>query len=149
MHGTYTRDAFSHFDSRTVNIERALNDLDPLLRIYTSDDAPNQTRLDDLRMVLKRGAAFAFTLFAQPSFWQLDWSPPTTNKEQEEENGETEKRFSQGNRQRASVEGRVTPEELVIWPALLRVMNGEGQRVEEGQGVKIELGKKQLLMDFI
>jgi hypothetical protein len=32
----YVRDSFSHFDSRTINIERAINDLGPLLRAYAS-----------------------------------------------------------------------------------------------------------------
>lgn len=40
MYSTYVRDAFSLFNSRTVNIERATNDLDPLLRVYASDSKP-------------------------------------------------------------------------------------------------------------
>jgi hypothetical protein len=36
MHSMYVRDSFSHFDSCTINIERAINDLGPLLRAYAS-----------------------------------------------------------------------------------------------------------------
>jgi hypothetical protein len=142
MHATYIRDAFSHFDSRTVNIERALNDLDPLLQIYASDNVSKTARMDDLRTVLKRGATFAFVLFAQPSFWQLDWIGPEGTKEQED-SVEKEKQFTQGNRQRMSVQDNITPEELVIWPALLPVMDGEGRRVQGEM-----LGKKMILTDF-
>jgi hypothetical protein len=142
MHATYIRDAFSHFDSRTVNIERALNDLDPLLELYASDDVSKTIRQDNLRTILKRGATFAFILFAQPSFWQLDWIGAEGTKEQED-SAEEEKQFTQGNRQQASMQDHITPEELVIWPALLRVMDGEGQRV----GGEL-LGKKMFLADF-
>ena len=64
MHSAYVRDAFSHFDSCTVNIESAINDLDPLLRVYADDSKPaTEERLGDLRNILRDGAKFAFLLF--------------------------------------------------------------------------------------
>lgn len=74
MHSAYVRDAFSHFDSCTVDIERAINDLDPLLHVYADDSKPaTEERLGDLRDILRDGAKFAFLLFSQPYFWQFDW----------------------------------------------------------------------------
>ena len=73
MNSAYVCDAFSHFDSRTVNIERAINDLDPFLRVYTDDSKPAiEERLGGLRNILRDGAKFAFLLFSQPYFWQFD-----------------------------------------------------------------------------
>jgi len=68
MHSAYVRDAFSHFDSRTVSIERAINDFDPLLRVYADDSKLAIERLDDLRNILRDDAKFAFLLFSQPYF---------------------------------------------------------------------------------
>lgn len=69
MHSAYVRDALSHFDSRTVSIEHAINDLDPLLRVYADDSKPAiEERLGDLRNILRDDAKFAFLLFSQPYF---------------------------------------------------------------------------------
>lgn len=68
MHSAYVRDAFSHFDSRTVSIERAIKDFDPLLRVYADDSKPAIERLGGLRNILRDDAKFAFLLFSQPYF---------------------------------------------------------------------------------
>ncbi|KAF2502511.1 hypothetical protein BU16DRAFT_521226 [Lophium mytilinum] len=125
MHSTYVRDSFSHFDSRTINIERAINDLDPLLRTYASTNPmDNEARLTDLRDILRQGAKFAFLLFSQPCFWQFDWK---------EEVGK-------GKGTWAVAMGNGNP---VVWPNLMRVMNEEGKRLE----VPDVLGRKRFLRD--
>ncbi|KAF2122284.1 hypothetical protein BDV96DRAFT_141325 [Lophiotrema nucula] len=132
IHATYIKDAFSHFDSRTVNIERALNDLDVLLRCYAVSDeaARNYARLTDLREVLRRGARFAFTLFGQPSFWKFDWTvgPLTPGNPASDGSHESEQRGG------VSLLGEGTGQSLAldmaVWPSLVRVMDGEGRKVE-------------------
>src|SRR5688572_28370897 len=76
MYNYYVLEAFSNFDSRTTNIDRAVEDLEPLLRLYADDhvDSPrNNARLHQLKEVLQSGARFAFTMFSQPGFWRFDW----------------------------------------------------------------------------
>ncbi|KAF2639637.1 hypothetical protein P280DRAFT_44268 [Massarina eburnea CBS 473.64] len=159
LHSTYTTYAFTHFDSRTVNIERALKDLDPLLSTYavpqhhrhtiscchTHTHAPGSQdpRLSDLRDLLKLGAQFAWTLFSQPSFWKFDWT-----SDRAIENGKEESQLSLGRvpsfdtamkmeAKRDSGDGGnvssgfvLEKAEIVIWPRLMRVMDGDGTRLE-------------------
>ena len=117
MHSAYVRDAFSHFNSCTVNIERAINDLDPLLHVYANDSKPaTEERLGDLRDILRDGAKFAFLLFSQPYFWQLDWQSEAADH---------------------------LSENPVMFPSLLRVMDGDGKRFAE----PVVLGKKGFFKD--
>jgi len=121
-HSLYVRDAFSHFDPRTFNVERALGDLDPLLRRYTSlatDPTRDYARLVDLREVLRRGARFAFMLFAQPCFWKFDWTADVTSPASD----------NAGVR-RSSALSQTLELDMAIWPSLVRVMDGEGRKVE-------------------
>ncbi|KAF3033642.1 hypothetical protein E8E12_005016 [Didymella heteroderae] len=59
LHSTYMEQAFSPFDGRTINIERAIEDLDPLLGTYAiNNSARNRAeRTNDLRDVLRKGAS--------------------------------------------------------------------------------------------
>ncbi|KAF2684244.1 hypothetical protein K458DRAFT_389453 [Lentithecium fluviatile CBS 122367] len=124
--------AFSHFDSRTINIERALKDLDPLLTIYASPHGAGRTdgaRVEDLRDVLRRGAKFAFTLSSQPSFWKFAWT-----SDRAIEHGKAEYQHD--------------PEVFIVrWPSLVRVMDGEGVTLE-GECDGIVIGKQVHLEDF-
>ncbi|KAF2010374.1 hypothetical protein BU24DRAFT_454757 [Aaosphaeria arxii CBS 175.79] len=139
---TYVEDAFSHFDSRTINIERGVNDLYSLLRAYsdTSKDAID-ARTTDLRNVLKQGARFAFTLFGTPTFWQFDWKAPN---EPDEKTSDTYDEWHPVPRRPA--ERELTPEDIVIWPSLVRAMDNEGHYVENSGGPGI--GKKIHLSQF-
>ena len=121
MHLAYVRDAFSHFDSCTADIERAINDLDALLYVYADDSKPaTEERLGDLRDILRDilwdGAKFAFLLFSQPYFWQFDWQSETADH---------------------------LSESPVVFPSLLRVMDEDGKRFAE----PVVLGKKGYLKD--
>jgi hypothetical protein len=49
MHSYYVRDSFGTFDARTISIERAIQDLDPLLRLYAH--SPVNSSLVDPRLV--------------------------------------------------------------------------------------------------
>lgn len=139
MHTAYVSNAFTYFDSRTANIERALKDLEPLLQSYALPQ-PSPDRVNNLRELLKSGAKFAFLLFSQPYFWQFDWrGPQYSHTKSERQNGAV---FDRG-----SVESQFDPTEVVIWPALLRVMDGDGRRISHGEEGH-ELGGKTFLMDF-
>lgn len=151
-HSTYVTDAFSVFDPRTVNIERALKDLDPLLSAYA---VPHDTahgkhaRLDDLRTVLRQGAMFAFTLFSQPSFWAFDW-----RSDRAAEHGKTGGELDPQRTSSISSIGmpaatsvRLTVKEIVVWPALARAMDGEGVKLNwDDEGVLV--GEKRYMSDF-
>jgi hypothetical protein len=149
LHSTYVVNAFSHFDSRTINIERALTDLDPLLRIYR---LPHETgyrdddRIDHLRDVLRQGAKFAFTLFSQSCFWKFDWASDRALA-----NGKNECRIEGRPVSNFDSEGedvtelsRLIATEIVCWPTLVRIMDGEGVELD-GEGERIVFGKKKYL----
>jgi len=152
LHSTYVANAFSHFDSRTINIERALKDLDPLLTTYASPHEAGRrdhTRLDHLRDVLRQGAKFAFTLFSQASFWKFDWI-----SDRAVAHGKVEFRHDGGasssfdNEGQAAMEPpRLTPTEIVCWPSLVRVMDGEGVELD-GKGEGVVFGSKEYLVGF-
>jgi hypothetical protein len=103
--------------------------------------------------VLKKGSKFAFTLFSQPSFWKFDWSSGRAIR-----NGKEESQLNLGRvptietlLTNAHVSSPLTPVEIVIWPMLVRVMDGEGVKLfsqgeEEGDG--IHFGRKKYLDDF-
>jgi hypothetical protein len=140
MHTTaYVSHAFTYFDSRTANIERALKDLEPLLQSYALP-RPSADRVNDLREVLKIGAKFAFLLFSQPYFWQFDWCGPQQSQV-------TAERQFKVYYERGSVESQFDPTEVVIWPSLLRVMDADGRRISHGEEGHT-LGKKTYLMEF-
>lgn len=131
-HSTYVADAFSHFDSRTVNIERALNDLEPLLRTYAiphDGDHGKVSRLADLRGVLRQGATFAFTLFSQPSFWKFDWTSDRALQHGKTDQLEPGKAPSIET-SAVGVGSLLTPAEIVVWPSLVKVVDGDGYRTE-------------------
>lgn len=154
MQSAYVKDSFSHFDSRTVNIERALNDLDPLLSIYVAPGVASSAdaRLFDLRNILRIGAGFAFTLFGQPSFWQFDWlNDKGVKKTQDDGKGvglEEVGRDVDWLRHSAILGSGLKPSELVIWPSLLRVMDWEGCHGTQIEGEAHVLGKKRYLYEF-
>ncbi|KAK7192097.1 hypothetical protein PSPO01_01669 [Paraphaeosphaeria sporulosa] len=160
LHATYVTNGFSYFDSRTANIERALRDLNPLLAVYSvTSGASDASRLLSLREILRKGARLAFTLFGQPSFWQFDWSQavPSSSSQYHHEpskcsdssgecgfatavNGEAVgeflgKRAPSLNRNASDA---LNTRNLVIWPALVRVVDGEGARVVREDGVLSE-----------
>lgn len=128
--------SFSHFDSRTANIERALKDLEPLLQTYALARTSTY-RHKDLREILKTGAKFAFMLFSQPCFWKFDWcGPQHCHRRVEDQIGVY--------LERSSVESHLDPAEVVIWPTLLRVMDGDGRRISHGAEGHV-FGKKIFL----
>ncbi|KAF2245602.1 hypothetical protein BU26DRAFT_71738 [Trematosphaeria pertusa] len=150
LHSTYVADAFLDFDSRTVNIERALKDLDPLLATYAiSHDAGHGkgARLAELRDLLRKGAKFAFTLFSQPSFWSFDWTSDRA-AEHGKGDGQLESHGTgsvESTGTGTNIASTLVPAEIVIWPRLLRVMDGDGVKLE-GEGEVF--GKKLYLSDF-
>jgi hypothetical protein len=54
MHTVYSQNAFALLDSRTVNIERALNDLDSLLRSYAKSPPPTHSISDGNQDIVPR-----------------------------------------------------------------------------------------------
>lgn len=151
LHSTYVEDAFSHFDSRTVNMERALQDLDPLLATYaTPHDGGHGmgTRLNDLREVLRKGAKFAFMLFSQPAFWKFDWKSDRAAAHGKSETERDPERApsiaSIGAVATSSI--RLTESEIVVWPCLVRAMDEEGVRLEK-EGEEGVIGEKKYLAD--
>ena len=100
-----------------VNIERAINDIDSLLRIYADDSKPaTEERLGDLQNILRDDAKFAFLLSSQPYFWQFDCQSEPANH---------------------------LSENLVMFPSLLRVTDRDGKWLAE----PVVLGKKGVLKD--
>ena len=149
LHETYVHDAFSPFDGRTINIERAIEDLGPLLRTYALPDDGGHgrgTRIADLRDLLRKGARFAFTLFSQPCLWTFDWYH---NREIEAAEGQLQPHRLQNSRTKKarddSMRFKLSLGEIVIWPTLLRVVDEKGCKMG-GNGVvcgeKIYLEKK-------
>lgn len=151
LYNTYVADAFSHFDARTANIERALKDLDPLLATYAnSHDAGygKGARLEDLREVLRTGAKFAFLLFSQPCYWKFEWaSDRAAEHGKVEPQLEPHRAASIGGGSLSDAATRLTPTEIVVWPRLRRVMDEDGNQLE-GDGEGFVLGKKKYLNDF-
>ncbi|PVH97128.1 hypothetical protein DM02DRAFT_91747 [Periconia macrospinosa] len=152
-HSTYVQNAFSHFDSRTTNIERALNDLDPLLSTYAiqRDDTHHSSqdaRLSDLRYVLRKGAQFAFTLFGQSSFWKFDWSSDRAVRHGKAESQRNLGRIPSFETGMSYVPVLLAPSEIVIWPTLLRVMDSEGKSLQGLEGEEGNaFGEKRYLLD--
>jgi hypothetical protein len=152
-HDAYVANAFSFFDARTVNIERALKDLDPLLATYAKlNDAIHgkDARLDDLREVLQHGASFAFTLFGQPCFWKFDWRSDRAHA-----HGKTETELGPERTSNIISMGIATNtptrpaiQEVVAWPSLVRVMNNDGVPLG-GHGDDIILGVKTYIGDLV
>lgn len=138
MYSFYVRDSFSTFDSRTFSIERALNDLDLLLRAYAHppvDSSAVDPRLVDLRQVLQAGARFAFTLFGTADFWFYDWGfqGPVFNVNRGAFRDPFGERGVTSDTDVTDSEGTTpgTGEDVVVWPALVRLMDGEGRRVRD------------------
>lgn len=117
MHSTYVANSFSYIDSRTANVERALNDLEPLLGMYAISST--KSRVTGLRNVLQKGANFAFIIFGHPSFWKFDWE---VHEEEEGVNSRQENSESIG----TSDQKR----SIVLWPGLVQVIDGEGTVIE-------------------
>ncbi|KAJ4354210.1 uncharacterized protein N0V89_005944 [Didymosphaeria variabile] len=151
-HTAYIANAFSFFDARTVNIERALKDLNPLIATYAlPDDAGHgkNARLDDLRDVLRHGASFAFTLFGQPCFWRFDW-----RSERAVAHGKTETELDPDTASSIASIGvaatssiRLTTQEIVVWPSLVRIIDEDGVQLS-GQDEGMVLGRKKYIDDF-
>ncbi|KAF3011185.1 hypothetical protein E8E13_011577 [Curvularia kusanoi] len=148
LQATYEEDAFSPFDARTINIERAMEDLGPLLNSYAiPNDAGFEkgSRVRELRDIVRMGAQFAFTLFSQPCLWSFDWYH---NREIEAAEGQLhpEKidKFKSDAARSEAMRFSVDKKDIVIWPSLLRVTDSKGCKLagEEG-GVKC--GEKKYL----
>jgi hypothetical protein len=148
LRSAYVTYAFSPFDGRTVNIERAMEDLDPLLATYAiSHDAGREkgARLSELRDVLRKGARFAFTLFSQPCFWDFDWYSERDDKAGEKhlEPSDTQ-RVEDSAASSANAHSTLSLANIVVWPRLLMIMDQDGCRLgDEGGG--IACGKKRYL----
>ncbi|KAF2844342.1 hypothetical protein T440DRAFT_525652 [Plenodomus tracheiphilus IPT5] len=122
LHSTYVANEFSPFDGRTVNIERAMKDLGPLLAIYAiPHDAglEDGARLSGLRGVLRKGARFAFTLFSQPCFWEFDWY---TDRETKTREGDFELNEAQ------RIENS-SLSKIVVWPRLTKIIDKDGRKL--------------------
>jgi hypothetical protein len=163
LHRTYVTNGFSHFDPRTANIERALRDLDPLLQVYAEIPGSSQmARLSSLRVILQKGAKLALMLFAQPCFWQFDWSysSPLVPLVKVCDDGFDQNLKNTGPEARKDGKSKETVRcsclngyggemasglDIVVWPALLRVMDGEGASIPSEERA---LTKKTTLSDI-
>ncbi|KAK7182414.1 hypothetical protein PSPO01_11648 [Paraphaeosphaeria sporulosa] len=150
-HNAYVLDAFTFFDARTVNIERALKDLDPLLARYAKPGNVSHgkdARIDDLRDVLRLGASFAFTLFGQPCFWKFDWRSDRAIAHGKTETEPKPESFLSTTTINiaATTSIRLTTQEIVAWPSLVRVMDENGVQLSEGDDTI--LGEKKYLSDI-
>lgn len=147
LHTTYVEEAFSPFDGRTINIERAIEDLDPLLSTYAADETPQDRneRVADLRDVLRKGARFAFMLFSQPCLWMFDWYD-----HREMEACEGQLRLTRADKPQGDGAHRfeLSREEIVIWPTLLRVVDEKGCKVA-GKGHGVVCGEKVYLEEVL
>ncbi|CAO2653055.1 Nn.00g024660.m01.CDS01 [Neocucurbitaria sp. VM-36] len=152
LDSVYVDDAFSPFDGRTVNIERAMEDLGPLLAIYAIPDDAGRgkgARLSELRNVLRKGAGFAFTLFGQPCLWRFDWYG---NREIEAAEGQIEPRnvqvFEKSVGSSATRRFKLSLAEVVIWPRLLRITDENGCTTF-GKGRGSVVGDKRYLENVL
>lgn len=145
LHATYMEGAFSPFDSRTINIERAIEDLDPLLGTFAiTDDASSRVkRISDLRNVLRKGARFAFLLFSQPCLWTFDWYQ---NREIEACEGQLRPTKVPGRSEKACFQLPLA--EIVIWPTLLRAVDEKGCKMV-GKGRGVVCGEKVYLEEVL
>jgi hypothetical protein len=96
--GMFDQADWMESDSRNQNIHKAVILADSILRPYVADlnTTRHDARLHNLAMIMQRAARFAYTLFTQPSTWTFNWQE------------------SQG-----------TSGEVVVFPALLQVFDGE------------------------
>lgn len=145
LQSTYIEEAFSPFDGRTINIERAIEDLDPLLGTYAknSEASSRIKRTSDLRNVLRKGARFAFLLFSQPCLWTFDWYQ---NREIEACEGQLRPTRVQGRSENARFELPLA--EIVIWPTLLRAVDEKGCKMV-GKGHGVVCGEKVYLEEVL
>lgn len=156
MHNTYVTNAFSHVDSRTANVERALKDLEPLLALFAVPAM--QGRMEHLRRVLQKGARLAFTLFSEPCVWQFNWDEDRLDAPESADENPFD-RMVRGRKQvwgydvgRDSVvsigspDADVDPAKIVVWPALLRIVDDSGQYVGEKES---ELCAQVYLKHFV
>jgi hypothetical protein len=143
LHSTYMAEAFSPFDGRTINIERAIEDLDPLLGTYAASDTARSRgeRTNDLRGVLRKGARFAFLLFSQPCLWTFDWYQ---NREIEACEGQLRPSKVDDPKGDGGHRFELPLREIVIWPTLLRVVDEKGCKVA-AKGHSVVCGEKVYL----
>jgi hypothetical protein len=152
LHSTYVEYAFSSFDGRTTNIERAIEDLSPLLANYAISDIAGRergARLSELRSLLQEGAKFAFTLFSQPCIWRFDWYH---DPEIEAAEGQFKpSRFRRAKSHMAYSKDQpytMSLAEIVVWPRLVRLMDENGCRLaDDGRGDVY--GKEKYLADLL
>jgi hypothetical protein len=152
LHSTYVADAFSPFDGRTTNIERAIEDLSPLLTTYATPynaGCEKGARTGELRNLLRECARFAFTLFGQPCLWRFDWYH---DREIEVAEGQLEpSRFRSIKNSAAHSEDKLYTlplAEIVIWPHLLRFVDEKGCRLI-GEGSGHVYGKEKYLEQLL
>lgn len=148
LHSTYEEDAFSPFDARTINIERTMEDLGPLLNTYARpNDAGFEkgSRVRELREVVRMGAKFAFTLFSQPCLWSFDWYH---NREIEASEGQlhpeiVNKAMSAAAHNEA-MQFYVRKKDVVIWPSLMKIADEKGCKLAPKRG-GVKCGDKRYL----
>ncbi|KAJ4984451.1 hypothetical protein SVAN01_10086 [Stagonosporopsis vannaccii] len=151
LHDVYVDDAFSPFDARTINIERAMEDLGPLLNTYAiPQDAGFEpgSRVSELRLLIRNGAQFAFVLFSQPCLWSLDWYH---NREIEAAEGQLQPEkvhAKSGAARRESLKFSLPVAEVVVWPSLLRVVDHNGCRID-GKNGGVRCGSKKYLAQVL
>lgn len=148
LHSTYEEDAFSPFDARTINIERAMEDLGPLLNTYAiPDDAGFErgSRVGELRKVMRMGAELAFTLFSQPCLWSFDWYH---NREIEASEGQLHPEIINKDKTAAArheaMQFYVRKKDVVIWPRLMKIADSSGCKLAPNKG-GIKCGDKRYL----
>lgn len=69
----YGTESFSPEDSRLTSIQSALRQADMFLAPLASS-ADHEARLRNLEEIMKRAARFGWTLFSQPSEYEVDWT---------------------------------------------------------------------------
>lgn len=73
LYDTYIKNGFMAADSRTRNMDRTIEDLDPLLQSLTGPSCCNGERMESLKGIVRDAAVLAFILFSRPSLWQFNW----------------------------------------------------------------------------
>jgi hypothetical protein len=97
---TYGSNGIGPNDARQHNIQQLVTKLDTVLGAF-AEQANSKERLQNLEELVKRGARFGYTLFSQPTTWELDWDSGAAGKG--------------GN--------------VVVYPALVQVGDDEGRRL--------------------
>jgi hypothetical protein len=85
------------------NIKGCVSAIDAAISPFASSSFPASERISNLEAIVQRGSQVAAMLFSQPAFWKFSW----------------------GTHRRAS--GSPVGEQVVVFPALQRLTDGEGK----------------------